>query len=454
MLQRFGTPSRFFRTLIFLGLLLLLVNVTVIYLVRTARRHLDEELGRRFEGTAHTASVLVQPDQVDLLLPAPGDSLAADFNAQMNRADAENEVRSEWVKLADGAGVANILLLDPGRRVVFSLRDALYRGSERITLDEPALQQAFLGYSASSHLYYVDGEYLKSAYAPVLRFNGDIAGAVVVEGGSNAFRPLDQITLSFTVAAVLASILLVVVAVVFLSTFSRLARAEERMRHTDILASVGQLAAGVAHEIRNPLTVLRGVSSRLARIDGLRPGEREELFRMIDEEVDRMGTVVQNFLDLSRRPDGQLQEFELRPVLERSLEILRVELSRSRIETHLVWEGEAGLRIRGRPQAMHHVFLNLALNAKHFMPEGGRLTIRVLPRKSQVRVSFEDTGPGVPKAIRSRIFDAFFTTRPEGTGLGLAFVERIVTEHGGSVKVGSAPSGGASFEIALPLVSN
>ncbi|HEY7727469.1 MAG TPA: hypothetical protein VID50_03370, partial [Candidatus Eisenbacteria bacterium] len=178
MLQRFGTPSRVLRTLIFLGALLLLVNVTVIYLVRTARRHLDDELGRRFEGTAHTAAVLVQPDQVDVLLPAPGDSLAADFNAQMDRADAENVIRGEWVKLADGAGVANVLLLDPGRRVVFSLRDALYRGSERITLDEPALQQALLGYSAASKLYNVDGEYLKSAYAPVLRFNGDIAGAV------------------------------------------------------------------------------------------------------------------------------------------------------------------------------------------------------------------------------------------------------------------------------------
>lgn len=453
MPQRLGTPSRLFRTLIFLGVLLLLVNVTVIYLVRTARRHLEEELGRRFEGAAHTAAVLVQPDQVDLLLPAPGDTLAADFQAQMDRADAENSVRSEWVKLADQAGVANILLLDPTRRVVFSLRDALYKGSERITLDEPALQQALLGYSASSRLYKVDGEYLKSAYAPLTRFNGDVAGVVVVEGGSNAFRPLDQITLSFTVAAVLASALLVIVAIVFLRTFSRLARAEERMRHTDILASVGQLAAGLAHEIRNPLTVLRGVSSRLARIDGLGPGEREELFRMIDEEVDRMGSVVQNFLDLSRRPDGQLQEFELKPVLERSLEILRVELSRSRIDARLVWEPGGPLRIRGRPQAMHHVFLNLALNARNFMPEGGTLVIRVQPRRSQVRISFEDTGPGVPKAIRNRIFDAFFTTRPEGTGLGLAFVERIVTEHGGSVTVEAAPSGGAAFEIDLPVVS-
>ena len=451
--QFLGIPSRLFRTLVFLGVLLLLVNLTVMYLIRTARRHLEEELGRRFTGTAHTAAVLVRPEQVDLLIPAPGDSLAGGFNLQMDRTDAENEVRAEWVKLAEGAGVANILLLDPGRRVVFSLRDVLYRGSERASLDEAALQQALLGYPASSDLYRVEGEYLKSAYAPVVRFGGDVAGVVVVEGGSAAFRPLDQITVSFAVAALLASAVLVIVALSFLRTFARLEQAEERIRHTDVLASVGQLAAGVAHEIRNPLTVLRGVSARLRKFDRLREAERGELLRMVDDEVDRMGHVVQNFLDLSRRSSSGPEVFTLRPVLERSLEILRVELSRSEIETSLQWEGEDDLWIRGRPQVMHHVFLNLALNARNFMPEGGKLTVRVQPRRSQVRILFEDTGPGVPPAIRNRIFDAFFTTRPEGTGLGLAFVDRVVTEHGGSVTVEGAPGGGASFQITLPLAS-
>jgi signal transduction histidine kinase len=451
--QFLGIPTRLFRTLVFLGALLLLVNFTVLYLIRTARRHLDDELGLRFIGTAHTAAVLVQPRLVDLLIPAPGDSLSDDFTLQMDRADAENEVRAEWVKLAEGAGVGNILLLDPNRRVVLGLRDALYRGSERTSLDEAALQQALLGYAASTALYRVGGEYLKSAYAPVVRFGGEVAGVVVVEGGSGAFRPLDQITVSFAAAAVLASALLVVVALMFLRTFGRLALAEERMRHTDIQASVGQLAAAVAHEIRNPLTVLRGVSARLRKFERLREEERGELLRMVDEEVDRMGHVVQNFLDLSRRSNNEPEIFPLRPVLERSLEILRVELSRSEIETSLQWEGEDDLRIRGQPQVMHHVFLNLALNARNFMPEGGRLTIRVQPRKSQVRILFEDTGPGVPPAVRSRIFDAGFTTRPEGTGLGLAFVDRVVTEHGGSVTVDAAPGGGASFQITLPLAS-
>ncbi len=159
-------------------------------------------------------------------------------------------------------------------------------------------------------------------------------------------------------------------------------------------------------------------------------------------------------LDLSRRQrDGQPEVFALRPVLERTLDILRTELMRSGVEATLHWEAGDDLRVRGRAQAMHHVFLNLGLNARNFMPEGGALNVRVLLRRSEVRILFEDTGPGVPRQIRNRIFDAFFTTRPQGTGLGLAFVDRIVTEHGGSVTVGTASGGGASFEILLPIVT-
>ena len=205
------------------------------------------------------------------------------------------------------------------------------------------------------------------------------------------------------------------------------------------------------HEIRNPLAVLRGASTRLQRYDQLRPGERTQLLAMIDEETGRMNAFVQNFLTLSRRPNLEFQEFELRPVLERSLGILRAELERSQIAASLEWKAQNGIVLTGDPLAMHHVFLNLALNARDVMPNGGRLVVRVIERRGEVRIQFEDTGPGVPKDLRKKIFDSFFTTRAKGTGLGLAFVDRIVSEHGGSVTVGDAPAGGALFEIRIPL---
>jgi signal transduction histidine kinase len=172
---------------------------------------------------------------------------------------------------------------------------------------------------------------------------------------------------------------------------------------------------------------------------------------MIDEEVTRMSEFVQNFLHLSRRPNLEPQGFDLKPVLERSLDILRVELDRSRVKTTVEWKAADGISLMGDPLAMHHVFLNLALNARDVMPDGGKLTIRVTERRGEARIQFEDNGPGVPKELRKKIFDAFFTTRADGTGLGLAFVDRIVSEHGGSVTVGDAPGGGALFEIRIPL---
>ncbi len=444
-------PSRLLWTLLFLGALLVLVNGTVIYAIQTAHHFLDEELGKRFEATAHTAALLIQPEQLDALFPGAEDSLRVDIEATMDAVEAADGVRERWRRLADGAGASNIVLLDPDHRVVLALRQAASQQVGRITLDEAAFTRAMIGEAAHSRLFAEGANYLKAGYAPVTQYDGRIVGAVVVEGGSGAFRPLVQIRASLYGAAFLASILVVLVGLGYVRTQAQLARIEERMNHADLLATVGQVAAGVAHEIRNPLAVLRGASSRLQKLEQLPPAERKELLGMLDEEVHRMGDVVQNFLDLSRRPDSEASKFPLRPVLDRTMDILRVELTRCGVRSTIRWEAGNDVEIRGRPQALHHLFLNLALNARDAMPGGGDLTILVQARKSELRIYFQDSGPGIPKPIRSKIFEPFFTTRAQGTGLGLAFVERIVIEHGGTISAGSSPSGGAQFQITLPI---
>ena len=455
--RRQNIRPRILWTLAFLGALLLLVNGMIIYSIRTSQKLLDQELGKRLQGTAHIAALLVQPAQFDMLALAVADTAAAadsaltDFSMAMDAQEAADAVRAEWKRLAQSAGLSNVILVDQSRRVLLRLRDPFAFEPDVVVLDRVPLTRALIGAASHSSLYYKDGQYLRSGYAPVTGADGAVLGAVAVEGGSEAFRPLEMIRTSLYGAAIVASLLVVVIGIGYGRTVGHLLRIEENLRHTDLLASIGQVSAGVAHEIRNPLAVLRGASTRLQRYDQLRTGERTQLLGMIDEEVGRMSAFVQNFLHLSRRPNLEPQEFELRPVLERSLGILRVELDRSQVVTTLEWKAEDGVSLTGDPLAMHHVFLNLALNARDVMPNGGRLVIRVFERRGEVRIQFEDTGPGVPRDLRKKIFDAFFTTRAKGTGLGLAFVDRIVSEHGGSVTVGDAPAGGALFEIRIPL---
>jgi len=456
-------------TLAFLGALVLAVNATIFLSIRTSQRLLDQELGKRLEGTAQIAGLLVRPEHFVALVrmadaavageaappkrapEALADTNSVDFVAQMDAIDAADAVRAEWRKLAEGADASNILLLDRQSRVLLRLRQPFAFEPDVLTLDPAALTRALIGEAAHSALYEKDGEYLRSGYAPVSDADGSVLGAVVVEGASAAFRPLTLVRTSLYGTAVFASLLVVFIGLAFIRTVGHLGRIEENLRHTDLLASVGQVAAGVAHEIRNPLAVLRGAAARLKRGDSLPAEERTELLRMIEEEVSRMGGVVQNFLDLSRRPLGETKPFALKPVLLRSLDILRVELERSKVAVELDWSAPEELTIDGDPLALHHVFLNLALNARDIMPGGGRLRVRVVERRGQARLYFEDTGPGVPSELRSKIFEPFFTTRAKGTGLGLAFVDRIVSEHGGSVTVGGAPGGGAQFEIRLPI---
>src|SRR5437879_3582609 len=140
-------PSRLLWTLLFLGALLVLVNGTVIYAIQTAHHFLDEELGKRFEATAHTAAPLIQPEQLDALFPGTADSLRADFEATMDAVEAADAVREQWRRLADGAGASNILLLDPDHRVVLALRQSTTM-VDRATLDEAAFTRAMIGEAA------------------------------------------------------------------------------------------------------------------------------------------------------------------------------------------------------------------------------------------------------------------------------------------------------------------
>ncbi|HSQ59222.1 MAG TPA: HAMP domain-containing sensor histidine kinase [Acidobacteriota bacterium] len=487
-------------TLAFLGALVLAVNATIFLSIKTSQRFLDEELGKRLEGTAQIAGLLVRPEHFAALvkmaddaarsgavesvpasealaetagrdsLPEPGpapigafappdtnwsgalpDTATFDFVAQMDAIDAADAVRAEWKKLAEGAEASNVVLLDAQSRPLLRLRQPFAVEGGLLTLDDAALARALIGEPAHSALYEKDGQYLRSGYAPVFDVDGTVLGAVVVEGASAAFRPLTLIRTSLYGTAIFASLLVVLIGLGYVRTVGHLARIEANLRRTDLLASVGQVAAGVAHEIRNPLAVLQGAAARLHRGDALPAGERVELLRMIDEETKRMGIVVQNFLDLARGPKAEeARLFELKPVLLQSLSILRVELERSNVALEFEWNAPETLAVEGHAHALHHVFLNLALNARDVMPTGGRLKVRVTARRGEVRIYFEDTGPGVPPELRNKIFQPFFTTRATGTGLGLAFVDLTVSEHGGSVTVGSAPGGGAAFEIRLP----
>jgi two-component system, NtrC family, sensor kinase len=229
-------------------------------------------------------------------------------------------------------------------------------------------------------------------------------------------------------------------------TQSQLVQAEK-------IASLGRLAAGVAHEINNPLAGILIYAELLLRDLPEKDPGRPNMEEIVTQTL-RCQKIVTRLLDFSRQSLGERTLFDPNSTILRCIDLVKHQALFHNIEIVLQLDPELP-RIIGDPGQLHQVVTNLLLNAADAMGGRGRITIASRPHRAGdgVILSFTDTGEGIPSQIRDKIFDPFFTTKPpgKGTGLGLAVVYGVIQRHGGSIEVTSPPEGGASFIIKLPL---
>lgn len=232
---------------------------------------------------------------------------------------------------------------------------------------------------------------------------------------------------------------------------------EEEMRRREWLATLGEMSAGMAHEIRNPLAALGG-SMQMLRRDLQLEESNAHLMDIAIRETSRLNSIITEFLLYARPPALNLKQCDANEVLADALALIRHE-AQSRINVVLTTRpGSEAITAQLDPDQMKQVFWNLAVNAFEAMPSGGQLTISTRRRwigaagknGEIIEISFEDTGEGIKKEALDKIFLPFFTTKKRGSGLGLAAVHRIVDLHGGWIRVDSQEGKGSQFVVCLP----
>lgn len=226
---------------------------------------------------------------------------------------------------------------------------------------------------------------------------------------------------------------------------------ELQLRRQDRLAGIGTLSAGMAHEIKNPLVAIKTFTDLLPeRYDDA--DFRQTFSSLVGYEVRRIDSIVNQLLSFSRKTTAPMRPVEIRDTVERAIQVTRHQLRSRGIAVRREIDGMEGT-VFGDPNQLLQVLLNLILNAVEVMPGGGEITIRSGPSSSaspaSVTLAVSDTGPGIPEGDIDHVFDAFFTTKAEGTGLGLAVVHWIIQDHGGAIRVESSHSG-TTFLITLP----
>lgn len=238
--------------------------------------------------------------------------------------------------------------------------------------------------------------------------------------------------------------------------YAKVFTVEEGLRRSERLTALGLLSAEVAHEIRNPLTVMKLLCDTLGQ--GLTLDDpRQEDLGVMREKVTHMEGVVSRVLGMSKAQSGAFKAFPLDGAADSAVLLLRLKFLQAGVEAKVIAAPDLPL-IEGNPGQIQQVFLNLLLNAVQAMPKGGKLDLHVGrepgPQGEVICVRVTDTGAGIPAEIQPKIFESFFTSREDGTGLGLAIVKRILRDHRGDIQIESTGGSGTTFKFWIPVQTN
>ncbi len=373
-----------------------------------------------------------------------------DIEARGEESDGYLDVQAQLNTLRFATGVADVSLIDSTRVTRFDARDNLIEGSPS-PLDSvagAALARALAGAGAVSRPFARAGRLYRAGFAPVKAGDGRVAGVVAIEAEATYLPVVNRLgrTLSGIALAILIAIGLLA-ALVLRGAWSA-ARLERQLSRAENLAAMGRLTAVLAHEIKNPLAIIRGSAERLGRSDP----EVRRMAEFVIEETDRLSRTVARYLQFARgspEPAGA-EAGDAIAALEATLDLLEGELASRGTTLERAGPFPAAAPVALDNESLKQLYLNLMLNALEAMERGGRLRVAAAERGARYEVSIADSGPGVAPDVLKRLGSPFFTTKAAGSGLGLFLARRLAQSAGGELRIMSQPGAGTTCLVRLP----
>jgi signal transduction histidine kinase len=287
---------------------------------------------------------------------------------------------------------------------------------------------------------------MRAGIAPVLA-EGRAVGVIAVESRADYLPVLDEFRRSLGLTALVIAIAIAVLTAVVVRVVGSASDLERRLSRAENLAAMGRLTATLAHEIKNPLAIIRGSAQRLGKLEP----ESQRWADSVVEESDRLSHTVSRYLQFARGESAPAAHGDAAQALADTLALLEGEFAARRVT--LVREGDAkDLRVPLDNESLKQVFLNLMLNALEAMQDGGRITVATAERRGRVEVSVADDGPGIPAETLRALGQPFVTTKAQGSGLGLFLTRRLVQSAGGRLDIQSVAGRGTTCIVRLPRV--
>jgi signal transduction histidine kinase len=363
--------------------------------------------------------------------------------------ETDEFVRDQLDRIVERHDLEDIFLVEPDGVLTYDRAGGGPGGRNPfLDLDRVAFRTAAAGTAAASPAIEVRGAWLKAAYAPVTDWDGTVGAVLGVTAGGGFYAQVPALRRTLAGVSLGSAALVALLAAVFFGMSRRLARTETALSHAETLAAMGIMAAGVAHEVRNPLAIIAGTAERLRKKYGA--GSDDPLFAFIPEEVERLNRILEGYLRFAQDDPLRFEDCDLKQVVERS-GILVEDDFRERGVTLRIGAGERPVPARADPQWIQQVLLNLLLNGAQAMPGGGALELELEARGRHARIRVADRGTGLSAAALRAAFQPFWTTKEKGSGLGLVLARRIVEAHGGTIAITNRDGGGAEVIVDIPV---
>lgn len=417
----------------------------------------EEDLNRRVSSVTRVAagslSFPVFPDILYNLSGASAEEQAYQLDAFPDSIEYE-ALAQRVAGLKSGSGLAQILLLTTSGHVVADSNFRFLTGEPLpFAIDSQYLRSALQGRPATTPLYAWEGEHFQRDYQALVDDEGSTIGVVMGSVSADYLESLRQVRRQVLRLWVLSSVFLALLGFWLYRLFHYMARLERGALQKARVEAMGALAGGMAHELRNPLAIIRALAEEI-EADQPAANRSSENSQDIVAETQRLSELVTHFLSLSHSPEASGgQVIDLNDEVEKVVQLVRKSaLPETTFSTDLPPEH---LHVSGEPRAIRQLLLNLLLNAGEALGGGvGTVEVTLRERRRIVELRIEDSGAGMSSKELGRAFEPFYTTKPTGTGLGLAISRGIAENLGGELKLESGRARGTVAVVTLPLAED
>ncbi len=427
---------------IFTVLMLLAFNLGSWLFVNRMGSYLEQELEKRLIAVAGLAVNKIEMDYIEDILSSDenrlGQQLLQDY---LNNLLYNHEFESAFI-----IDHEYLVLIDGG--------DRFPRGQKRtyIKQDSTALERAWADTIATSPMHILEGNKFKSVYAPITDDLFEVQALLVLEASADFFELLKLFQQGLIFGGLISFGLIIVFSFFISWMLTLLIRTHESLQQSEKLAAMGRMAASMAHEIRNPLGIIKGTADVLKEKYGAKE-QSDEMFDFIAAEVQRLNYLINNFLSFAREPKLNLKTGDIKLVVEKTIAAVEREEHDFEIEIATHFKNELP-QFKFDENTIQQVLFNLMINAYQAFNKNGKIEVSLntiyLKNKKYAKISVADNGPGI-EGDTSKIFEPFFTTKSTGSGLGLTICKQIIEKHGGWIEVTSEIGNGTTFMFFLLL---